>query len=66
MNPADRVLDLGRTPEPFKAIDSRRGWRDDNLVERVGKKFQWVGFYEILGRITDNYSDLRNPVCETS
>ena len=51
----DRVLDLGWTPERFKAIDSRRGWRDDNPVERVGKKYQWIGFYEVLGRITDNH-----------
>ena len=31
------------------------GWRDDNPVERVGKKYQWIGFYEVLGRITDNH-----------
>ena len=51
----DRVLDLGWTPERFKAIDSRRGWRHDNPVERVGKKYQWIGFYEVLGQITDNH-----------
>jgi hypothetical protein len=51
----DRVLDLGWTPERFREIDSRRGWRDDNPVERVGKKYQWIGFYEVLGRITDNH-----------
>lgn len=50
----DRVLDLGWTPERFREIDSRRGWRDDNPVERVGKKYQWIAFYEVLGRITDN------------
>ena len=51
----DRVLELGWTPERFKEIDSRRRWRDDNPVERVGKKYQWIGFYEVLGRIADNY-----------
>lgn len=50
----DRVLNLGWTPERFREIDSRRGWSDDNPVERVGKKYQWIGFYEVLGRITDN------------
>jgi hypothetical protein len=40
----DRVLDLGWTPERFREIDSRRGWRDDDPVERVGKKYQWIGF----------------------
>jgi hypothetical protein len=60
----DRVLDLGWTPEQFKEIDSRRGWRDDNPVERVGKKYQWIAFYEVLGRITDNHNI--NPAWETT
>ena len=51
----DRVLDLGWTPERFKAIDSRRGQSDDEPVERFGRKYQWIGFYEVLGRITDNH-----------
>ena len=51
----DRVLDLGWTPERFKAIDSRRSRPPDGPVERVGKKYQWIGLYEILGRISDNY-----------
>jgi hypothetical protein len=51
----DRVLDLGWTPERFKEIDSRRGWRNDHPVERIGKKYQWIGLYETLGRITDNH-----------
>jgi hypothetical protein len=51
----DRVLDLGWTPERFNALDSRRGLREDNPIERFGKKYQWIGFYEILGRITDNH-----------
>lgn len=50
----DRVLDLGWTPERFKEIDSRRSRLDDGPVERFGKKYQWIGFYEVLGRITDN------------
>ena len=36
-------------------------WRDDNPVERVGKKYQWIGFYEVLGRITDNYDLSARP-----
>lgn len=51
----DRVLELGWTPERFKDIDSRRSWRDGDPVERVGKKYQWIGFYEVLGQITDNH-----------
>jgi hypothetical protein len=40
--------------ERFKDIDTRRGWRDDSPVERFGEKYQWIGFYEVLRRITDN------------
>lgn len=50
----DRVLDLGWTPERFREVD--RGLSDgrDGVVERVGKKYQWIAFYEILGRIADH------------
>jgi hypothetical protein len=52
----DRALSLGWTPELFLDIDrSRRGGdRQDRVVERVGKKYQWIGFYEALGRIADH------------
>jgi hypothetical protein len=50
----DRVLDLGWTPERFREIDRGRSGGRDGVVERVGKKYQWIGFYEVLGRIADN------------
>jgi hypothetical protein len=52
----DRVLELGWTPERFGEIDRRRSDGRDGPVERVGKKFQWIGFYEVLGRIADHLS----------
>ena len=54
----DRALSLGWTPELFLDIDrSRRGGdRHDRSVERVGKKYQWIGFYEVLGRIADRHA----------
>ena len=52
-----RVLDLGWTPDRFGNIDRSRsgGSRQHRLVERVGKKYQWIGFCEVLGRIADNF-----------
>lgn len=50
----DRVLDLGWTPELFGNIDRGRRGGLDGVVERVGKKYQWIGLYEVLGRIADN------------
>lgn len=51
----DRVRELGWTPEMFDEIDKRlaRG-RSGAPVERIGKKYQWIGLYEVLGAVTDN------------
>lgn len=29
--------------------------RHDNIIERIGKKYQWIAYYEILSALTDNY-----------
>lgn len=52
----DRVLDLGWSPDKFGAIDSRlRRWRMGGQAERIGKKYQWIALYEVLGALTDNF-----------
>ncbi|MGI5133160.1 NACHT domain-containing protein [Pseudonocardia sp. CA-107938] len=51
----ERVLDLGWTPERFKDLDRARHGGHDGVVERVGKKYQWIAFYEVLGRLTDHH-----------
>lgn len=53
----DRVVNLGWSPEILGPIDraiSRHGGREDRL-ERIGKKYQWIAYWEILGRLADNY-----------
>jgi hypothetical protein len=50
----NRVLQLGWTPDRFSGIDRGRSGGWDGVVERVGKKYQWIAFYETLGRIADN------------
>jgi hypothetical protein len=53
----ERALELGWTPDRFGEIDGgRRLGREDSPVERVGKKYQWIGFYEVLGRIADHHA----------
>ena len=51
-----RVLELGWRPEVFKDVDNHMhsGSRMDHTVERVGKKYQWIAFYELLGRLADH------------
>ena len=53
----ERVLELGWTPEGLEEIDTRlhSGSRTDHAVERVGKKYQWIALYELLGRLTDQW-----------
>lgn len=51
----NRCLDLGWTPEKFASLDRGRRGGNDGKVERYGKKYQWIGFYEALGRIADCY-----------
>jgi len=29
--------------------------RYDNKIERIGKKYQWIAFHEIMANLTDNY-----------
>jgi hypothetical protein len=53
---ANRVLELGWTPDRFKDTDEMLGrwhWRQSD-VERVGKKYTWIAFYELLGRLADH------------
>ena len=46
----DRVVELGWRPELFKESDRGRHWEpvSGNFVERIGKKYQWIAFYELL------------------
>ena len=50
----DRVLELGWTPQQFVAFDRGRAGGRDSPIERIGKKYQWIGLYETLGRIADH------------
>lgn len=51
----ERVLDLGWTPDRFKDLDRNRDGGHDGVVERVGKKYQWIALHEVLGRLTDHF-----------
>lgn len=51
----DRVLEFGWTPERFNWYDRRRHWEPSSgdLIERIGKKYQWIALHETLGRLAD-------------
>ncbi len=52
-------LDLGYSPQLFSEFDTLDGRyfdRFSNKEERIGKKYQWIAFYEILANISDNFA----------
>ena len=53
-----RVFDLGWTVERFGDFDSfviGDPGRHADKAERIGKKYQWIAYYEFLGSLADNY-----------
>jgi hypothetical protein len=53
-----RVFDLGWTTERFGQFDRFSiGYhgRDAHKAERIGKKYQWIAYHEIIARISDNF-----------
>ena len=55
-----RVFDLGWTVERFGRFDRREAGRGEDRrqagkVERIGKKYQWIAWYEFLGLVADNF-----------
>ena len=53
-----RVFDLGWTVERFGAFDRFSigySGREAAKPERIGKKYQWIAYYEMLAYIADHY-----------
>ncbi len=58
-----RVFDLGWTVERFGVLDrdisgssiGSSGFRASQKPERIGKKYQWIAYHEIMGYISDRY-----------
>ena len=49
-----RVFDLGWTAERFGDFDQMVNWRsgrEASKPERIGKKYQWIAYHEILGNL---------------
>ena len=55
-----KILELGYKEELFgefddRAINYRRYGRSGEKPERIGKKYQWIAYYEALARVADNF-----------
>lgn len=53
-----RVVDLGWHPALFYTYDSsvRSDSKYGGRKERIGKKYQWIAYHEVLARLADNYA----------
>lgn len=54
----NRVIKLGWSPHLHDSFDKSRGSFDRTQtggVERIGKKYQWIGLYEFLALLGSNY-----------
>jgi len=52
-----RIFELGYDPKVFSDFDSEQGsGRGASHKERIGKKYQWIIFYELLARVSDHCS----------
>lgn len=64
-----RAHDLGWSSEKFGNFDRQHGSHDrnDHEIERIGKKYQWIAFRELLARMADNLAYItRSPDPEAS
>ncbi|MDX3524822.1 hypothetical protein [Streptomyces scabiei] len=53
----DNAAHRGWTPERFAAFDNVRGaghGREGHKAERIGKKYQWLGLYELVERLANH------------
>ena len=54
-----RVFDMGWTTERFgefdRSVAARSYGREASKPERIGKKYQWIAYHEILAYIADHY-----------
>ncbi len=53
-----RVFELGydrKMHGEYDNIASNYSFRGENKIERIGKKYQWIAFHEILAMLADNY-----------
>lgn len=52
-----RIFELGYDAKIFSEFDSMQGsGRGTGHKERIGKKYQWIIFYELLARVSDQCS----------
>ncbi len=63
-----RVFEYGYDYKLFGVYDGnvkRYQTRNENYVERIGKKYQWIATFEVLSKLYDNYTPQYNVYSNT-
>lgn len=57
-----RVFEMGYNIDLHGNYDLRVSRHDkhNNLIERIGKKYQWIAFHELMAKLTDNFPIYEN------
>lgn len=53
-----RIFEIGFSPNLHGYFDNTRSSNYDRYnhsIERIGKKYQWIAYYEILAKLADNF-----------
>lgn len=53
-----RIFELGFNPKlhaKFDRYGATSDLRTNNKIERIGKKYQWIAYYELLAKLADNF-----------
>ncbi|MCT3527704.1 hypothetical protein [Latilactobacillus curvatus] len=53
-----RILEIGFSPELHAYFDNTQASnydRHNHSIERIGKKYQWIAYYEVLAKLADNF-----------
>ena len=60
-----RVIELGWNPSLFKEYDEliKHHYSYYKSIERIGKKYQMIAYYEICAIISDNYKFINEKTC---
>lgn len=54
----ERVIELGWSTKLHKDYDEsvkRISYNFEQRIERIGKKYQWIAYYEYMARLSDNF-----------
>ncbi|MBU5584123.1 hypothetical protein KQJ29_31230, partial [Enterococcus sp. S181_ASV_20] len=53
-----RIFEIGFSPELHAYFDNTQASnydRHNHSIERIGKKYQWIAYYEMLAKLADNF-----------